>query len=273
MVARVCDLADAVLDDGVRLWLYHLAYDVSHGNLGVELVEEFIGLLADEDPSLPRIASVAETLGSRIYFRRKLSGSALCNVSRVMSAHTFTDRHAPGSWDCLDGGELLELLRDEPDPPLDHCTDEFRGRAPLFFVAPDEDLDSIGTGFDDLANEARDALGMSHIEAGFPLVRVQITAEVLGETGAGAPTCFDAMGHPPFSPVNTADGWGRTLHLGSFVDRGSYEQDGCREAVAAPMRASRARRLLPLGTTSSSHEIDEARMKKLLSRARRRVIL
>ena len=235
-----------------RIWWHNLEFDVSQQNLPAEVYKEFSTVIqrflkAKRKKSLP-VETIVEALGEPpVRFSLKGRPAPVTEpLSRVVDALSFSlyninKRLGLGPnpeqvvWKMFRNGDIVpkrhfvgelrsgrNLFWGTPTSRLEPLSDKHQIRPNQYFVHPPEKADEVAT-------QIRNLLGLSYINEGVGLYRIDIPKEKLKDIKICAPTTLDSSPRCVFLPAAKTKEYGRTLNLTNL-------QPGAEEVVVEPIK-------------------------------------
>ena len=253
------------------IWWENLEFDISQENLSSEVHEKFLSAIqqfveANVENALP-VDVIVKTLGEPpvLFSLQGLRVPKAEPLSRVVDAHAFA--HFNVNWEelGLSPSETLKttiwkMFKNGDIVPERHFNGELRSSRSLFWGTPTRCLEPLcpqhqirpnqyavhppETG-DEVATEIRNLLGLSYINEGVGLYRIDIPIEQLEQVKICAPTTLDSSPRCVFLPADRTTHYGWTIHLRK-LEAGALET-GAEEVVVEPIRFTKDFKVTQIG--------------------------
>jgi hypothetical protein len=237
-----------------KVWWYNLQFDMSQNNLPSDIHQKFLSaiqqFLKANIENSPPLDTLVRALGEPpvLFSLQGLRAPDLEPLSRVVDAHSFAHFNVRYERMGLGTSETLKdviwgMFKNGDIIPKRHFSGELRSGRSLFWGTPTRCLEPLCEGQevgpneyavhppekgDIVATEIRNLLGLSYINEGVGLYRIDIPIEFLERVKVCAPTTLDSSPRCVFLPADETTRYGWTLHL-------SKMDTGAEEVVVEPM--------------------------------------
>ena len=235
-----------------KIWWHNLEFDVSQQNVAPDVYKAFLSViqrfLKAKRKKSRRVESIVEALGEPpVRFSLKGRPAPTTEpLSRVVDALSFSlynidQRLGLGSnpeqtvWHMFRKGDIVpdrhfvgelrsarNLFWGTPTSRLEPLSDKQEIRPHEYVVHPPEKADEVAT-------QIRNLLGLSYINEGVGLYRIDIPKEKLKDVKICAPTTLDSSPRCVFLPAEKTKHYGLTLNLTNF-------RPGAEEVVVEPIK-------------------------------------
>lgn len=250
-----------------KIFWDNLEYDLQHENLSFEVYEQFLSTIdqfmeASREETLA-IDAIVKALGEPpvLFSLQGLRKPDTEPLSRVVDAQSFATHHVRYDekfgyateetltqqiWTMFKNGDIVpkrhfkgdlrsgrNLFWGTPTRCLEGLCETRQIRPNEFTVEPPEKADNVAT-------EIRNLLGLSHMNEGVGLYRIDIPIELLTEVKICAPTTLDSSPRCVFLPAEGTSRYGWTLDLREM-------KPGAEEVVIEPITFTKDFKVTQIG--------------------------
>ena len=237
-----------------NIWWDNLEFDVSQENLPADIYNAFLAaigqFLKTKNQDARPVDVIVKALGEPpvLFSLKGVRAPDAEPLSRVVDAQSFATYNVNYEKLGLGTSEKLkdtiwDMFRNGDIVPDRHFKGELRSGRNFFWGTPTRTLELLcGTQeireneytvhppdkADDVATEMRNLLGLSHIDEGVGLYRIDIPVKTLEQVKICAPTTLDSSPLCVFLPADNTTRYGWTLNLTNL-------QPGAEEVVVEPI--------------------------------------